>query len=49
MADGLRRFYTEVNVPTLSRMREKGRGTRVRLFTKYCQGAVTRINASFMT
>jgi len=26
MADGLRRFETEVNVPTLSRMREKGGG-----------------------
>jgi hypothetical protein len=24
MADGLRRFETEVNVPTHSRMREKG-------------------------
>jgi hypothetical protein len=48
MADGLRRFETEVNVPTLSRMREKG-GAPGSLVTKYCQGAVTRINASFMT
>jgi hypothetical protein len=46
MADGLRRFETEVNVPTLSRMREKGGAPG---FAKYCQGAVTRINASFMT
>ena len=43
MADGLRRFETEVNVSTLSRMREGS------LVTKYCQGAVIRINASFMT